>query len=124
MGDLGQSAGGDQPGRTSPDSYAKTTSCARSRAFSFTIERDTWVRARRRQILHALGELNLAPKHSRAVYLCDPETPVKRNVYMEVPQRLMAEQGGPPLLILGDCGVVECGKLAPLLQNLRGRYNG
>jgi len=32
-------------GRISPDWYAKTTSCARSRAWSFTIARLTCVRA-------------------------------------------------------------------------------
>jgi hypothetical protein len=31
----------DQPGLTSPDSYAATTSCARSRAYSLVMMRET-----------------------------------------------------------------------------------
>src|ERR1051326_7192654 len=48
----------------------------------FGAARDAWVRARRRQILKALGELDLASRYPRAIYLCVPETDVKRGVYM------------------------------------------
>ena len=85
---------------------------------------DSWVKARRRQILKALGDLNRVGHHLRAVYLCSPETPVKRGVYFSVPDHQLAEAGGPSLWILGDCTDFDCGKMAPLFETLTAKKNG
>jgi hypothetical protein len=85
---------------------------------------DSWVKARRRQILKALGDLNRVGQHLRAVYLCSPETPVKRGVYFSVPDHQLAEAGGPSLWILGDCTDFQCDKMAPLFETLTAKKNG
>lgn len=86
----------------------------------FGTARDSWVRSRRRQILKTLGELNLAGHYLRAVYLCSPDTEVKRGVYLSVPGRKLPEPGGPALWVLGDCSDFQCDKIAPLFDSLGG----
>lgn len=81
--------------------------------------RDAWVKAKQRSILGSLGELQRVPQHSRSIYLGDPETKVKRGVYMGHPDGLLLEPGGTHVLVLGDCGPPDCTKIEPLLQRLR-----
>jgi hypothetical protein len=80
--------------------------------------RDIWVRTRRMEILKALATLEHGSTYRRALYLCSPETPIKRAAYMDLPGSQLPEAMGPALLVLGDCGEFLDAKLEPLLRSL------
>lgn len=86
----------------------------------YGLARDTWVRTRREKILQMLATLENPERHFRAIYLCSPETPFKRGVYMDLPNNQLPESPGlPPLIVLGDCAEnFTCETLEPLFRTL------
>ncbi len=80
---------------------------------------DTWVKMRRKAISKTLATLEHGARYQRALYLSAPEGGAK-GLFKDLPEGLFPEEFGPPLVVLGDCGEFDCGKLTPLLRSLGG----
>jgi TIR domain/Domain of unknown function (DUF4062) len=80
--------------------------------------KDAWVIAKRKNLRKVLGTRASGRNYARALYLCTPRDDKKAD-YLSVPDHLFLEpepQGFPPLLVLGDCGDFEPGKLDAFLN--------
>jgi hypothetical protein len=79
---------------------------------------DSWVQMMRMVLRKTLAPSPSRDKYVRAVYLCVPADPLKKNKYLELPSHQVPEPGFPPLVVLGDCEPFDASKLQPFLEQL------
>jgi len=80
---------------------------------------DGWVEMMRLTLRKALATSDARNHYIRGLYLSVPADELKKNKYSELPSPELPECGvARPLIVVGDCGPFDPGKLKPFLDQL------